>query len=325
MPASTVTLGILRHPLAQLRSSIAFHGLAKPMRLTSSRDVIAEFLSKPKVYDARAKFTGGSLKCKPTLYPSFTRNEMAYHFGYVQQSNNSLERITRFIETIDESIDLMLILEQFDESMILLKRMFHWSMQDIASLTLNNLASRGKKPVRSSHGNEEELIQKHKKWSTADYHMYEYFAQKLNNTLSAQSADFFEEVDRYRQIKLDIRNHCKQLCDLAHFNKIKVLIQPAKARDYLQSNVINITRSTWNEGFQISHIDCLALALGTQQYHAAVNTKQVVKNCSTGLQNQSNLPRCSDDKAKYIVYTFQWSTVKAFLLKSPTVCRKYFE
>ena len=328
MPDNTVVIGILRHPLEQLRSSIAFHGLTKPMHLTTS-DPTTEFLSDPSSYDARIRFTGSSRHCGPVLTPSFTQNHMAYHFGYRRQQNNSQVYIDRFMADMNRTLDFMLILERLDESLVLLKRLLRWRTEDIISLPLFSTASFGKKPMKNSRDATatRELIAKHRKWSTADYVMYEHYSAKLNRTLQQQSDDFYSELQLFRLLKERVRSHCKNMCNIDVINHMRSLRQTSAIRTYLESHRMDVAASDWSEAFSVSYTNCLAMMLGTLEYQAALKNKQAVKNCDTGTPVQpgaGNSKRCDDNPADFVFYTFSALSIQRMVFKDVQTCSKHF-
>ena len=105
------------------------------MRL-SHADPVAQFMSDPAKYDARAQFVGSSRECGPTLRPSYTQNHMAFHFGYANQSDNSDVSIDRFLARMRGEVRVMLLLERFDESLVLLRRTLNWKVKDMIYLPL---------------------------------------------------------------------------------------------------------------------------------------------------------------------------------------------
>ena len=56
---------------------------------------------------------------------------MAFDLGLEHQSFSNDEEITEFIKDLSKKIDLVLIAEHFDESLVLMKRLLCWDFEDI--------------------------------------------------------------------------------------------------------------------------------------------------------------------------------------------------
>ena len=67
---------------------------------------------------------------------------MAFDLGLEHESFSDEEEIAKFIENINNSFELILIAEYFDESLVLMKRMLCWDFEDIIYV---------KHKMRSSH------------------------------------------------------------------------------------------------------------------------------------------------------------------------------
>ena len=173
----------------------------------------------------------------------------------------------------------------------------------------------------------DELIAKHRKWSTADYVMYEYYSAKLSRTVQMLGDDFQAEVQHYRSVKERVRNHCKNLCQSDVVHRMRSLRQTDVMRAFLNSNRLTLAASEWSVEFSISYTDCLAMMLGTLEYQAALRTKQTVRNCDTGTPfypSQSSGHYCDRDTNEYLFYTFTAANIQRMVFKDTATCSKYF-
>ena len=77
---------------------------------------------------------------------------MAFDLGLEQDKFSNEEEVTEFIERMNKNINLVLIAEHFDESLVLMKRLLCWDSEDIIyvkhkvrhSLFRNNITTKQK-------------------------------------------------------------------------------------------------------------------------------------------------------------------------------------
>lgn len=65
------------------------------------------------------------------------RNGMSFDFGLEFEEFDKIEVIINFIILVEKDFQLVLIMEYFDEFLILLKWLFCWSLDDIFYLKYN--------------------------------------------------------------------------------------------------------------------------------------------------------------------------------------------
>lgn len=103
------------------------------------------------------------------------RNQMLWDFGFPAKLFDNETAIDLKIKEIDRKFDLVLIAEQFDESMILLKEQLCWDFVDITYLSLNA----HKKETKSKIS--EEARRELANWLKGDYMLYNFFRRKFGN------------------------------------------------------------------------------------------------------------------------------------------------
>lgn len=102
-----------------------------------------------------------------------TRNVISRYFGLPRKVNDR-KAGDASIRLVDRKFDLVMILERLDEGLVLLKQRLCWTMKDILYVPIAVLQYTGKNTHQL-----DELIVKHRRWSTIDYAMYEHFKRKL--------------------------------------------------------------------------------------------------------------------------------------------------
>ncbi|XP_067911021.1 galactosylceramide sulfotransferase isoform X2 [Heterodontus francisci] len=170
LPADTVYFTILRNPAYLFESSFHYFGRVIPFTWKiSGEDKLAEFLKEPNRYYDPSGFNSHYLK-----------NLLFFDFGYDNNLNINDPKVKKHIKTIDERFQLVMLLEHFDESLILLKDVMCWDLDDILYFKLN---VRKDSTVSRMTG---ELYEKATNWNKIDSMLYQYF-----------NATFWRKVEQY--------------------------------------------------------------------------------------------------------------------------------
>lgn len=197
-PGSKV-ITILREPRAQFESAFSHFGAGSAMGLhpvesnsTLSED-LARFLTDPEFYWNRAS---GHARW-------YTRNGQLFDLGDTRAGfirDGKIDELNQTIHMLDNILDLVLITEHFDESLILLKRLMCWSFRDILYVKQNERSDK----FRSELTEDQEL--RLRRWNMADTVLYDHFNQSLRNKVAAYGADFQSDLAAFRML-LDTYQH----------------------------------------------------------------------------------------------------------------------
>ncbi|KAH0623951.1 hypothetical protein JD844_007178 [Phrynosoma platyrhinos] len=164
MPNTTFYFAILRNPVHLMESSFIYYGGTSAFAKAKS---LEEFLNHTsRFYNASAKDS------------HYAKNLMTFDFGYNHNGNFSAKQVQFMLGAIEEEFDLLLISEYFDESMVLLKELFCWDLDDVVSFPLNSRHNSSKSHLSK---NTREQI---KSWNKLDWQLYVHF----NRT-------FWEKID----------------------------------------------------------------------------------------------------------------------------------
>ena len=106
------------------------------------------------------------------------RNQMLFDFGLSSKDFDDVTKVQQKITESEQQFDLILVAEQFDESIILLKDFLCWSYEDMTNFKLN-AKKEGTKSVISSQARK--VL---KEWLKADYMLYDHFNKKFQERLS---------------------------------------------------------------------------------------------------------------------------------------------
>ena len=134
----------------------------------------------------------------------FGRNQLMFDFGLDPKYFDDDVRVQQKIQEIDETFDLVIISEHFDNGIILLKRALCWSNEDIVYIS-HNAAQVGLK------SNISEVAERRlKDWLRSDYKLYEYFKDKFEKTIALQSQQWMTtEIDNLARTNKQIYDACR--------------------------------------------------------------------------------------------------------------------
>ncbi|XP_064424314.1 galactosylceramide sulfotransferase isoform X2 [Latimeria chalumnae] len=159
VPADTVFFTVLRDPAYLFESSFHYFGRIIPLTWKiSADDKLSEFLRDPWHYYDPSGFNAHYLK-----------NLQFFDFGFDNNLNPEDPKVEEHIKTIAERFHLVMLLEYFDESLVLLKELLCWDMEDILYFKLN---ARKDSTVSKLMG---DLYDQATNWNKIDSKVYDYF------------------------------------------------------------------------------------------------------------------------------------------------------
>ncbi|KAK2538701.1 galactose-3-O-sulfotransferase 2 isoform X1 [Columba livia] len=192
MAANTFYFSILRNPISLLESSYTYYKDTVPaFRL--SKDV-NEYLASPmKYYHPEDS--------KKNIY---ARNIMWFDFGYDNNAQDNKKYVQAVLKEIEQNFHLILIAEYFDESMILLKHVLCWDLDDVIYFKLN---SRSQDTVQTLTLESKERI---KVWCSLDWQLYLHFNQSfwrtIEETIGLKKLE--KEVNHLRMRQKELMETC---------------------------------------------------------------------------------------------------------------------
>ena len=149
-------------------------------------------------------------------------------FG-IKHSNMSGNALNNYLFKLNSEFSLVLILERLNESLILLKRLLHWSVYDII------YAPKKVKYNNDIHVNESQITRL-KFTNKLEYVIYNFFYKKLEKEIEEAKDNFELEVAQFQ----DILDRTYVFCNTQS----------------LFSKIFNFPASRWDESFTISRKDC---------------------------------------------------------------------
>lgn len=181
MPRNSIYITIVRDPIEVFESAYSYYGFGNILGGN-----LHKFLGKvpkmsPKLLHKRLRNKFGS-------------NQMMFDLGADPSifSNESL--VKQYINKLDSWFDLVLIADRMDESLVLLRHLMCWDIDDVVTFKLN---ARDPKFISSLNEKEKNVL---RELNHADVLLYNHFVQKFEKAVDAFGRDrMAEETELLRQ------------------------------------------------------------------------------------------------------------------------------
>ncbi|KAK3092642.1 hypothetical protein FSP39_005264 [Pinctada imbricata] len=240
MSKNTSYITIIREPWNHFLSSFSYFGLrfivAQPeINVTEYLSNVAKY---ERIYQSSEK--KHFRECFPNGF-SIIKNLMSHCMGMPLgfpegrpdfSTNDSA--INNFINDLENQFALVMIVDHFLESLVLLKRTLCWSFKDILFHRSNVNSNKYQKLPRSG-----KYYQNFKNFSRVDFILFDHFNRTLWRKIQAEGPTFFDEVEQFRVVQLLVERFC--FIEGNHNTKSKNITIPA---------------SRFNEEFYVTSSDC---------------------------------------------------------------------
>ena len=169
--------------------------------LTNYTNPMEVFLRNPREYLLNLTKTQKQFPESMNL----VRNGMFFDLGLPPIAPDSEHRIRDAIKKIESEFALILIMEYFDESLVLLKREFCWDLDDVIYIKQNQRKSgnRPSKRVLSPH-----LKNRIRVWNRADVLLYEHFNKTFWEKIKQHGPSFYKDLADLKRKNQEMYNDC---------------------------------------------------------------------------------------------------------------------
>lgn len=222
---SAIYVTMLRDPVHQFISALSF--FLHENILHAARENITTYLENP-----------GAFEPQGSPYLSFTNNRQTLDLGLKPSKVRDRNYVNKYVTVLDKLFDLVLIMEYFDESLILLKRRMCWTFKDI--LYMRKHVAYQSFDFRLD--TKDMILLRN--WSLADHIIYDHYYRKFHEDLKVES-NIMEETHHYKTILVQTEMFC---------NGSKSGI-----------NLV-IGRSPWNQPFRVTSLDCAYMTIGELKF-----------------------------------------------------------
>ncbi|KAI9559185.1 hypothetical protein GHT06_015974 [Daphnia sinensis] len=106
------------------------------------------------------------------------RNQIAWDLGISPDIFDNQTAITEEIERLDHEFHLVMIANRMDESLILLKQLLNWPLQNVVHLDLNRRKREKSSKLRAA---EKKVLEK---WLAADVQIFQYFSRRFDEKVA---------------------------------------------------------------------------------------------------------------------------------------------
>eukprot|EP00943_MAST-04B_sp_MAST-4B-sp1_P005090 g5090.t1 len=247
MPSQTIYVTSIREPFSQVQSMFHYYNLAEIVGLNKENrnnvDLLKQYFNNVVKYETVYKSSNVRNRryCVPDGF-SMTRNLMSFTLGFptgwhgkdLSRSNGAIDR---FLNHISKKFSLVMIIEYFIESLILLRRTLSWEWKDILYIAKN----KGRYDKNDPLSVDPELEQTYREYSNVDVALYTHFNRTLWQKIKLEGNDFHGEVAAFRQALSKVLSFCG-----------------TKSKGTM---ALNIIKSRWDGGFEISLEDCKTLKM----------------------------------------------------------------
>ncbi|GFO13077.1 galactose-3-o-sulfotransferase 3 [Plakobranchus ocellatus] len=195
MPANTHYISILREPFAQFVSAFEYYGAREVFskrnkEILTAKNPISSYLQNPYKYEQRV------------IHFSYWKNKQAEDLGLGWNEFLMADKLSQYLKDLDIDFTLIMIMEYFDESLLLLKRKFCWELKDILYIPKN-------RNKRKPHRNFTDVdYKRHKSINHLDYALYAHYLKLLDKELQKQDKDFFEELAHFKDLLKKVTHSC---------------------------------------------------------------------------------------------------------------------
>lgn len=192
MPSDTKFITILRDPVTQFESLFSYMSFSSFLGLSYQRSPINAFLENPWKYLSNVTSSNPDIILQHP-YINLLKSGQFFDLGLNGEDFNNIQKA---IYKLEKDFHLILIMEYFDESMILLTRELCWTVKDVLYFKQNQRRFNDKTKVsKLSKISKFNLLE----WNKADFMLYNYFNETFWRKINKQDVTFWKEVKMLRE------------------------------------------------------------------------------------------------------------------------------
>ena len=228
MYGDAIYIAIVREPLDLFISAAYYYKYVWPaeyLKMLNETTFIQDLIREPEKNE--------------NLKQTRTFNYMAEDFGFVSSSVGEVlelndDVITSFVSKLNNIFDLVLVVEYFDESLVMMKRLLNWTLKDILYIKLNEFKSKKVQTISKSNITTEDKAMFRRR-NRIDYGIYDTFREIFLQKMS-EEIDLENEVKQFKTILNDVHIFCIEKMS--------------------RKNNISFPASEWNKAFSVNEQDC---------------------------------------------------------------------
>ncbi len=180
------------------------------------QDPVTTYLHNVTSYEERYTAHGAPGRfCVPDGL-RMSRNLMAFNLGFPtgfppgsRDLSGEAGAVQDWLKQLEQDFALVMIVEYFDESLVLLRRLMCWSLKDILYKHRNQGAYTATPTSNQSVYSQNREI--YRNWSRVDHALYSHFLKIFEEKVQAQGPDFHREVIYFKKLNLEIGTFCSNV------------------------------------------------------------------------------------------------------------------
>lgn len=172
MPNDTKYITILREPVSMFESLFSYYNQYCQSFKRVSNGSLEAFLKNPRYYYRADE--------KDSMY---AHNTLTFDLGGDKDRTKDVAYAQAFLAEVEQVFSLVMIAEYFDESLVLLRHLLSWDLDDILYVKLNMRTEGSKRNLTPG------LPAKIRAWNSLDALLYDHFNASLWRQLSALGLD----------------------------------------------------------------------------------------------------------------------------------------
>uniref|UniRef100_A0A8D2LDX8 Galactose-3-O-sulfotransferase 3 n=1 Tax=Varanus komodoensis TaxID=61221 RepID=A0A8D2LDX8_VARKO len=160
MPNGTVYVTILREPVAMFESLFSYYNQYCPAFRRVPNGSMEAFLEEPRRYYRPHE-----------KYAAYAHNTLVYDLGGdPERGPDDPSYLPAFVRQVEGVFSLVMLAEHFDESLVLLRRLLAWDLEDVLYVRLNMRSPESKLNITSPR-----VAAQIRRWNALDAQLYDHF------------------------------------------------------------------------------------------------------------------------------------------------------
>lgn len=194
MKPNTHYVTIIRDPGTQFESAFTHFQLDDSFLMheklhTTMQARLTQFFVKPDFYRKRLKSMTWEGKMGLRWY--YAKNNQVFDLGLDHVYHSDKNKVQEYINKLDREFSLGLITEYFEESLVVMRRLLCWSLEDTLYVAKNVRPNPASVP--------ESLRIKMRQWNSVDTRLYEHFNRTLWEKIKKYGPDFQTDLSEFRR------------------------------------------------------------------------------------------------------------------------------
>ncbi|XP_078361539.1 galactosylceramide sulfotransferase-like [Oculina patagonica] len=206
---------ILRNPVDNFDSVFRYMGLGKYLGVRNGKNSLQIFLKNGIPFSTMDK--------RPHDLVTLIRNPLLFDLGLSFKYYQNLTAVNEYIQFLDKEFDLVMIMDYFDESLVLMKRLLCWEMDDILYLKLNERQDKEKDTILT-----DDVKENVKRWNKADVLLFEYFNKSLWRKIENEGESFYKELAIFRERNSEVKRAC-----VTNETRLQTIYEGKRAKGYV--------------------------------------------------------------------------------------------